>query len=165
MRTSDWSSDVCSSDLLADDHVLAIDRNAAELLLVAGVAHAVRGGAGAQHGQRGVRAEAEHLRVADAGLLADTDRHAGVGVAAVDAGNILLVQVDAVGGVGGHRHARQGQWRHRDQLEGTLLGLDHSGSPDGLDTRPASCRPLSLSLLSNDSTAAPSVGAPFLLLY
>src|SRR3546814_4226225 len=99
------------------------------------------------------------------GLLADTDRHAGVGVAAVDAGNILLVQVDAVGGVGGHRHARQGQWRHRDQLEGTLLGLDHSGSPDGLDTRPASCRPLSLSLLSNDSTAAPSVGAPFLLLY
>src|SRR3546814_3662752 len=101
MRTSDWSSDVCSSDLLADDHVLAIDRNAAELLLVAGVAHAVRGGAGAQHGQRGVRAEAEHLRVADAGLLADTDRHAGVGVAAVDAGNILLVQVDAVGGVGG----------------------------------------------------------------
>src|SRR3546814_3962906 len=71
--------------------------------------------------------------MADAGLLADADRHAGVGVAAVDAGNILLVQVDAVGGMGGHRHASQGQWRQGHELEGTLPGLDHFGSPDGLD--------------------------------
>src|SRR3546814_9866706 len=67
--------------------------------------------------------------MADAGLLADADRHAGVGVAAVDAGNILLVQVDAVGGMGGHRHASQGQWRKGHELEGTLPGLDHFGYP------------------------------------
>src|SRR3546814_6202593 len=68
--------------------------------------------------------------MADAGLLADADRHAGVGVAAVDAGNILLVQVDAVGGMGGHRHASQGQWRQGHELEGTLLGLDHFRSEE-----------------------------------
>src|SRR3546814_6706210 len=95
--------------------------------------------------------------MADAGLLADADRHAGVGVAAVDAGNILLVQVDAVGGMGGHRHASQGQWRQGHELEGTLLGLDHFGSPDGLDTRPASCRPLSLCFPTR-APAAPSAG-------
>src|SRR3546814_378935 len=93
--------------------------------------------------------------MADAGLLADADRHAGVGVAAVDAGNILLVQVDAVGGMGGHRHASQGQWRQGHELEGTLPGLDHFGSPDGLDTRPASCRPLSLSAFQREHRPPP----------
>src|SRR3546814_13622434 len=92
MRISDWSSDVCSSDLaaeqradlavgvLADDHVLAVDRNATKLLLVTGVAHAVPGGPGAQHGQRRVRAGAEHFRMADACTLAYADRPAGVRV-------------------------------------------------------------------------------------
>src|SRR3546814_15443419 len=120
MRISDWSSDVCSSDLhaqqaaaqrgalgarqclgaaypwrdggqfgrqafdlaaeqredlavgvLADDHVLAVDRNATKLLLVTGVEHAVPGCTGSQPGTRRGRAEVEHFRPQDGGLLLD----------------------------------------------------------------------------------------------
>src|SRR3546814_1072291 len=37
----------------------------------------------------------------------------------------------------------------------TLPGLDHFGSPDGLDTRPASCRPLSLSAFQREHRPPP----------
>src|SRR3546814_4416878 len=57
--------------------------------------------------------------------------------------------------MGGHRHASQGQWRQGHELEGTLPGLDHFGSPDGLDTRPASCRPLSLSAFQREHRPPP----------
>src|SRR3546814_3822638 len=61
--------------VLADDHVLAVDRNAPNMLLGTGVAHAVPGGTGAQHGQRRVRAAAAQFRTEDAGRLEDPDRN------------------------------------------------------------------------------------------
>src|SRR5690606_23098451 len=44
----------------------------------------------------------------------------------VDGGNILLVQVDAGGGLGRHRHAGECEWRQCHQCQGTLLGVSHS---------------------------------------
>src|SRR5690606_12258160 len=112
----------------------------------------------AEHRQRRVSPQAQHFRMADAGLLADADGNAGVGVLAVDGGNILLVQVDAGGCLGRHRHAGECEWRQGHQRQGTLLGVGHSlGLPisstriSQTNGRPE-CR---LPLFSNGCTAAP----------
>src|SRR5690606_39962463 len=85
----------------------------------------------------------------------------------VDGGNILLVQVDAGGGLGRHRHAGECEWRQCHQRQGTLLGVSHSvGLPisstriSSTNGRPAGRSSLVLQRLCRPPPAA---GTPLLL--